>query len=214
MLEIKSFTFNPFGENTFLLYNEKKEVLIIDPGAYFEEERKTLLDFLSSEGLKPIRLLNTHCHVDHVFGNHLIFQKFGLKPEIHAAEKSVLDLAAAAGLQYNLPFTMPPDPQNFLDEKDTIALGEDVLSILFTPGHSPGSISFYCEKQSFLIGGDVLFRESIGRTDLSGGDHETLIKSIKEKLFSLPDETSVYSGHGPATTIGYEKQHNPFVNQH
>ncbi len=211
MLEVKSFMFNPFQENTFLLFNEQKEVLIIDPGAYFEPERKTLLNYLSAEKLTPVRLLNTHCHIDHLFGNRLIFDHFGLRPEFHKWEKPVFEGAVKASTLYNIPFEGSPKPSGFLTETDKIRLGEDTLSILLTPGHSPGSLCFYCEKQGFLIGGDVLFRESIGRTDLPGGDYSTLEHSIREKLYQLPEETVIYPGHGPITTVGHEKASNPFV---
>lgn len=211
MVEIKSFTFNPFQENTHLLYNDKKEAIIIDPGAYFEKEQHILLDFIERNELQPLRLLNTHCHLDHIFSNNLIAKKFHLSPEIHKKEEYILTNSFAVGMQYNLPFEASPQPKSFLNEQDKLFLGDDELSILFTPGHSPGSICFYCKKQNFLIGGDVLFRESIGRTDLPGGNHEVLLQSIREKLFPLPDNTIVYSGHGPTTTIGHEKTHNPFI---
>jgi len=211
MMKIKSFKFNPFEENTYLLYHDNGEALVIDPGAYFEAEQKTLLHFLSSERLRPVRLLQTHAHLDHVLGCRLIFNHFSLKPELHALDKPILDNAVATGQQYGLSLAPPPEAGNILSEEDTISLGEDTLSILFTPGHSPGSICFYCPEQHFLIGGDVLFRESIGRTDLPGGHHETLLQSIREKIFTLPEETVVYPGHGPATTVGHEREHNPFV---
>ncbi len=211
MLEVKSFTFNPFQENTFLLINERKDCFIIDPGAYFKKEQQILLNYIESNKLSPIRLLNTHCHLDHVFGNKLIFDHFGLKPEFHKWEKAILAQSTEAGLRYDLPLEPSPEPENYLEEKDRLQLGEDQLSILLAPGHSPGSLCFYCEKQSFLIGGDVLFNESIGRTDLPGGNAEFLTASIREKLYLLPDETVVYTGHGPETTIGHEKQFNPFV---
>ncbi len=211
MLEVKSFIFNPFQENTFLLFNEKKEVLIIDPGAYFAPEQKILLNYLSVEKLNPVRLLNTHCHIDHIFSNQLIFDRFGLRPEFHQREKPVFDDAVKASVLYNIPFEGSPAPSAFLTETDEIQLGEDTLSILLTPGHSPGSLCFYCKKQGFLIGGDVLFRESVGRTDLPGGDYHTLENSIREQLYQLPEETVIYPGHGAETTIGHEKEYNPFV---
>ncbi|HLR38321.1 MAG TPA: MBL fold metallo-hydrolase, partial [Chitinophagaceae bacterium] len=166
MLEIKSFTFNPFQENTYILHNEQKRALIIDPGAYFKEEKNALLAYITEKELVPLRLLNTHCHLDHVFSNKLVAEKYNLLPEINKAESDILASAVSYGLKYELSFEASPAPKKFLNEKDTIKLGEDSLSIFLAPGHSPGSICFYCEKQNFLIGGDVLFRESIGRTDL------------------------------------------------
>ncbi|TAN12061.1 MAG: MBL fold metallo-hydrolase [Chitinophagaceae bacterium] len=211
MIDLKSFIFNPFQENTYLLINGKGSCFIIDPGCYFINERKALQDVLSQDGLSPLRLLNTHCHLDHIFGNKLMDNLFGLKPWIHSLEQPVLDRSPQAGQMYNMPFDPSPNPAGYLTDREEIRLGEDILKVIFTPGHSPGSICFYCEEQQFLIGGDVLFRESIGRTDLPGGDFKTLETSIRERLYTLPDEVIVYSGHGPKTTVGYEKKHNPFV---
>jgi hydroxyacylglutathione hydrolase len=211
MLSIKTFVFNPVQENTYILFNEKKEACIIDPGCYFEEERNTLTLFIEENGLKPILLVNTHCHLDHVFGNKYVAEKWGLKPHIHPKEKPVLDNALTAAERYDLPFDNYTGDVVFIKEKQTIQIGDDELDISFVPGHSPGSISFYYEPGKFVIGGDVLFNGSIGRTDLDGGDFDTLINSIQTQFFTLPDETKVYSGHGPVTTIGYEKMNNPFV---
>lgn len=210
MLKIKSFEFSPIQENTYILYNEFKDCIIIDPGCYFDEEKDTLVQFIHEMGLKPVMLLNTHCHLDHVFGNKFISEKFGLTLHIHENEKPVLAFAPASGLMYNMPFDNYTGEFVFLKDHEKIKLGEDELQVILTPGHSPGSLSFYSEKDKFVISGDALFFRSIGRTDLPLGNHELLIKSIREKLFSLPGETIVYSGHGPATTIGDEKAENPF----
>ncbi|MEQ1798101.1 MAG: MBL fold metallo-hydrolase [Lacibacter sp.] len=211
MFTVKAFTFSPIQENTYLLYNEKGKALIIDPGCYFEEEREMLSSFLQQNNLELQLLLNTHCHLDHVFGNKWIHETFGLLLHIHQKEKQVLDFAPASGLMWNMPFDNYNADLTYIKEGEEILLDDDRLKILFAPGHSPGHVCFYCKEQGFVIGGDVLFRQSIGRTDLPGGSHETLIQSIKTQLFTLPDETIVYSGHGPATTIGYEKKHNPFL---
>lgn len=210
MLKIKSFEFSPIQENTYILYNEFNDCVIIDPGCYFDDEKEELVQYIDKMGLKPKMLLNTHCHLDHVFGNKFIAEKFGLTLHIHENEKPVLAFAATSGLMYNLPFDNYTGDLIFLKEHEKIRLGDDELDILLTPGHSPGSLSFYCKKENFVISGDALFYRSIGRTDLPLGNHETLIKSIREKLFSLPAETKVYSGHGPVTTIGEEKEENPF----
>lgn len=210
-MEIQHFTFNPFQENTYLLINEKKDCIIIDPGCYFEEERKELLTYIETKGLKVTRLLNTHCHLDHIFGNRLVAKTYGVGLEIHAKDKMVLDRQPEIGKMYNVPFDPSPEPVSYLVEGEKIIFGEDELEILLTPGHSPGSVCFYSADQHFLIGGDVLFYQSIGRTDLPGGHHQTLLNSIHEKLFVLPDDVKVYPGHGPATTIGFEKAHNPFL---
>ena len=212
MLKVKSFVFSPIQENTYLLYNEFNACAIIDPGCYFPEEQDELKAFITQSGLKPLMLLNTHCHLDHVFGNKFVAEAFGLRLQIHEKEKAMLDFAPASGLMYNMPFDNYTGELSFLKEGDKIKLGEDELQVIEAPGHSPGHVCFYCAGQNFIISGDVLFNRSIGRTDLPGGDHESLLKNIREKLFVLPDETVVYSGHGPATTIGEEKRENPFLN--
>ena len=212
MLKIKSFVFSPIQENTYLVYNEFGDTLIIDPGCYFPEENDVLKAFITQSGLKPQMLLNTHCHLDHVFGNKFVAETYGLTLQLHQNEKRMLDLAPASGLMYDMPFDNYQGQFIYLKEGDRVLLGEDELKVIEAPGHSQGHICFYCAKQNFIIGGDVLFNRSIGRTDLPGGDHEQLLKSIREKLFVLPDETVVYSGHGPVTTIGEEKRENPFLN--
>lgn len=212
MFQIKSFVFSPIHENTYVLYNELKECIIIDPGCYFDEEKDLLKDFISKSGLMPKMLLNTHCHLDHVFGNKFISETYQLVLHLHEKEKQVLSFAPAAGLMYNMPFDNYNGEFVLLKEGDTITLGTDELKVIEAPGHSPGSICFYCPKQHFIIGGDVLFQRSIGRTDLPGGNHQALLNSIKEKLLVLPDNTKVYSGHGDPTFIGEEKMYNPFLN--
>ena len=211
MLKIKSFEFNPIQENTYILYNEFNECIIIDPGCYFDPEKDELVRFIDQNGLKPVMLINTHCHLDHVFGNKFIAEKYNLTLQIHEGERIVLEAAPVSGLMYSMPFDNYEGEFIFLNEGDTIKLGEDELQVLLTPGHSPASISFYNPKGKFVISGDVLFKNSVGRSDLPGGDHEVLIRSIREKLLTLPDETAVYSGHGPATTIGAERRNNPYL---
>jgi hydroxyacylglutathione hydrolase len=211
MLQIKSFVFNPIQENTYILFNEQKECLIIDPGMYFEEEKEAMQNFIIENNLIPKGLLNTHCHLDHVFGNKFIAETYNLTLQIHKGEKPVLDFAPVVALQYNMPFDNYAGDFIYLKEGDTIKLNNDVLTIIEAPGHSPASICFYCKQQNFIIGGDVLFQRSIGRTDLPGGDYETLISNIRNKLLILPDETKVYSGHGDVTTIGEEKRYNPYL---
>jgi hydroxyacylglutathione hydrolase len=211
LLQIQSFVFSPIQENTYLLYNEQQQCAIIDPGCFDDTERNQLSAFIEANGLQPVLLINTHCHLDHVFGNKYVAEKYGLTLHIHPNEKLVLEFAPTAGLMYNMPFDNYTGEFIYLNENDIVKLGDDELKVLLTPGHSPGSISFYCAAQQFVISGDVLFQNSIGRTDLPGGDTNTLIKSIKEKLFILPDEVTVYSGHGPATSIGREKRGNPYV---
>ena len=211
MINVKAFTFNPVEENTYVLYNDQHQCCIIDPGCYFQKERDELKTFIEKTGLKPTLLLNTHCHLDHVFGNKFIHDTWGLTLHIHEKEKPVLDFAPKAGEMWQLPFDNYEGDLVFIKEGEKIKLGSDVIEIRFTPGHSPGSICFYHEPGKFVIGGDVLFNGSIGRTDLPGGDFDTLINSIKSQLFTLPDDTKVYSGHGPVTTVGFEKMNNPYL---
>ena len=211
MLTIKQFTFNPVQENTYVIYGEKGECCIIDPGCYFTNERNELKNFISDRGLRPKYLLNTHCHLDHVFGNKFIHDEYGLTLHFHRNEQLLFDNAPASGLMFGLPFDQYKGEIIYLEDGTTIELEDQSLELLLTPGHSPGSISFYCEAQQFVIAGDVLFQMGIGRTDLPGGDFDTLITSIETKLFVLPDGVVVYPGHGPKTTVGYEKLHNPFM---
>ena len=211
MLQVKFFSFSPVQENTYVLFNQSGNAIIIDPGCYFGAEQEMLKEFLKSKNLSPVQLMNTHCHLDHVFGVKWVNEEFGLELYIHPNEEIMLQFAPESGKKWGLPFENYTGPLHFLHEGDIIKLDEDELKVIEAPGHSPGSICFYCEAQNFIISGDVLFRESIGRTDLPGGNHEQLIKNIKEKLLILPDETVVYSGHGMPTTIGYEKMNNPFL---
>jgi len=211
MLKVKVLTFSPIQENMYILYNEQHKAIIIDPGCYFSAEQETLKNFIKDTGLTPVQLLNTHCHLDHVFGNKWVHDTWGLELYLHSGEEQMLKLAPLSGEKWGLPFQNYTGPLHFLEEGDTIQLGQDQLQVILAPGHSPASLCFYHQQQGILIGGDVLFHESIGRTDLPGGDHATLLKSIREKLFVLPDQTTVYPGHGSSTTIGHEKLHNPFL---
>lgn len=212
MLTVHSFTFSPIQENTYIISNSNNECIIIDPGCYYEEEREKLAAFIKQSNFKPIKLINTHCHLDHIFGNEFVYKTYGLEAHFHALEEQVLRFAPASGLMYGLPFETYTGSMHFLNPGDEISVGTDKLNILFTPGHSPGSLSFYAEADGFVIAGDALFAGSIGRTDLPGGDYDQLIVSIKTNLLTLPESTVVYSGHGPSTTIGAEKKSNPFLN--
>jgi glyoxylase-like metal-dependent hydrolase (beta-lactamase superfamily II) len=211
MLTVKSFVFSPLQENTYVLFNQKDACCLIDPGCYFGNERLALREYVEQQGLTPVLLLNTHCHLDHVFGNKFVYDTWDLPLHLHEKEKPVLEVAVEMGLAWELPFENYRGELNFLTPGQRVTLGDDQLDVLFLPGHSPGSVGFYCKRQGFLIGGDVLFREGIGRTDLPGGDHATLLRSIREQLWLLPDKTVVYPGHGEPTTIGWEKAHNPFL---
>ena len=212
MLKIKSFVFSPIQENTYLLYNEFNQCAIIDPGCYFGAEKEVLTQFVKDNSLTVLHLLNTHCHLDHVFGNKYVAETYSLTPQIHKNEEQVLAFAPTSGLMYDLPFDNYTGQLLFLKEGDVVTIGKDELLVIEAPGHSPGHICFYNKAQGFLIGGDVLFNRSIGRTDLPGGNYDELIKNIKEKLLVLPNKTIVYSGHGETTTIGEEKVENPYLN--
>ncbi len=211
MLTVQPFTFNPVQENTYVVYNEKGDCCIIDPGCYFASEEQELKNFIEKNGLQPVYLLNTHCHLDHIFGNRFVQKTFGLSLYLHKLEKPVLEHGPASGQLWQLPFDNYDGELNYLDEGEVVRIGEDELHVLFTPGHSPGSISFYNAEAKFVISGDVLFQGSVGRTDLPGGDFTILQESIKTKLYTLPADVIVYSGHGESTTIGDEMKGNPFV---
>lgn len=211
MIHLHTFTFNPYQENTYLLYTDDGKCIIIDPGMYWPDEKNEFLDFLQNRNLEPVMLLNTHCHIDHVLGNHFIHENFGLIPQFHENEVPILVAVQNYAPQMGFNYDVSPIPLEFLQEAGTIRCGAEELEMIFVPGHSPGHLCFYHRKQGFIIGGDTLFLNSIGRTDLPGGNHEQLLRNIREKLFSLPGETVVYPGHGPHTTIGFEKQNNPFL---
>ncbi len=211
MISIKTFVFGPFQENTYLLYDETKECVIIDPGCYDSKEQAELETFISSNNLKPVKLLNTHCHLDHIFGNGFTAAKYNLNLEINKDETPVFASYLSSSNMYGFNAAPSPSPSAYLKENDIIKFGNSTLEMLFTPGHTPGSITFYNSKQKFMITGDVLFYGSIGRSDLPGGDSETLISSIKNKLLPLGDDYKVYCGHGPSTTIGFERMNNPFL---
>ena len=205
-------TFSPFQENTYVVYDETKECVIIDPGCYGPDEERELQRFVENAQLRPVRLLNTHGHLDHIFGNAFVSETYGLPVETHRGELPVYAAAPQVALQYGIPFPKPsPTPTVFHEAGDTLTFGRTTFEVILAPGHSPASIAFYCRAADLLLGGDVLFRESIGRTDLPGGNHATLLHSIRTQFYPLPDATVVYPGHGPETTIGYEKRRNPFV---
>ncbi|WP_226390355.1 MBL fold metallo-hydrolase [Penaeicola halotolerans] len=211
MIHIKTFTFNPFQENTYLLYDDTKEAVLIDPGCYEKYEREELSSFVAKEGLKLKFLLNTHCHIDHVLGNQWAKNTFQIPLIMHEADLPVLASIPSYASNYGFQQYEASQPDRFVDEGDVISFGESRLSIRFVPGHAPGHIVFISEADGFCIAGDTLFSGSIGRTDLPGGDHETLLSAIQEKLYTLADDMVVYPGHGPSTTIGKEKSTNPFV---
>jgi len=212
MITVQSFVFNPFQENTFVLYDDFKECVIIDPGCLEDEEKHQLTSFIKDNGLKPTHLLNTHCHIDHVIGNLFVADTYQVGLEIHEDDLSILNALQSTAQAYGFQDIEPsPVPVGFLDEGIPVEFGNSKLDVLHVPGHSPGHVVFVDNAQKFMIAGDVLFYGSIGRTDLPGGDHNTLITGIKQKLFTLGDDYQVYCGHGPSTNIGFEKTNNPFL---
>ena len=211
MISVQSFTANPYQENAYVLFDESNECIIIDPGAYTSQEQNELSRFIESSQLKPVKLLNTHCHIDHVLGNAFVHSMYGLLPEFHSLELELLHAIPGYAPQMGIRYELSPLPETFLPESGNIAFGQSTLELIFAPGHSPGHLCFYSPADNFLIGGDVLFYQSIGRTDLPGGNHQQLLDNIKHKLFNLPTDCVVYPGHGPSTQIGFEKAHNPFL---
>ena len=210
MIQIQNFVFNPFMENTYVLYDETKEAIVIDPGCYEQAEKDELTDFIEANELKVVKLINTHCHVDHVFGNAFIKKKYGVTLTIHKEDEATLKAVEVYAPAYGFQNFENTEAEEFYDEGDQVIFGNSTLDVYFTPGHAPGHVVLVNQEQNICIGGDVLFDGSIGRTDLPGGDFDTLIKSIHEKVFALNDDTVVYSGHGGTTTVGKEKVSNPF----
>lgn len=209
-MTIKTFTFNPFQENTYLIYDETGNAAIIDAGCLQQSERLFLKNFISENELTLKKVLNTHLHLDHQFGNKFLFETYGISPEVGEEDVFLLENVAQQAAMFGLPLQeSAQQPGAFLTDKQRIVVGNMELLALHCPGHSPGSMCLYAEKDGVLFAGDVLFQGSIGRTDLQKGDYATLICSITTQLLVLPDETVVYSGHGATTTIGNEKKFNP-----
>lgn len=210
VMDVQYFTFNGFEENTYILYDETKECVIIDPGCIEPEEKEALIDFIAENELTVKYLLNTHCHVDHVLGNAFVKEKYKVPFIIHKADLPVLKAVKVYAPNYGFFQYQEAEPDSFLNEGDVVSFGNQQLKVLFVPGHAPGHVAFYNEKEKVLVSGDVLFYNSIGRTDMPGGNFDTLIESIHQKLFTLPDDVTVYPGHGQETSIGFEKKTNPF----
>ena len=211
MINVHYFAFGPFQENTYVLWDETKECIILDPGNSTAGENKKLSDFISQNNLNVKRLILTHAHIDHINGNKYVFDTYNLLPEVHKDDVYFIEKHLSSATMYGLSVEQSPMPKAFIKEGDVISFGNSSLQTLHTPGHSPGSISYYNLQDKFIIGGDVLFYGSIGRSDLPMGNHDILIKSIVEKLIPLGDDMKVYSGHGMPTTIGFERMNNPFL---
>lgn len=211
MINIETFAFNDFHENTYLLYDHSGECIIVDAGCEDEAEKEQLTAYIEEHGFRPVKLVNTHCHVDHILGVAFLAEKYGIPFYIHPEEKFLFSHSKSQADFFGLRLEMPPEPEAYLNGGDVLKFGESTLEIIHIPGHSPGGILLYSPEQKFLLSGDVLFQQSIGRTDLPGGDYDSLVNGIREKLFGLDPDTRVYPGHGPPTSIRDEKASNPFL---
>lgn len=211
-MKLKSFTFNQFYENTFIVSDSTNNCIIVDPGCYSNDEKNILKKYIEDNNLNPVKLINTHCHIDHILGNKFVAKTWDLNLETHQNDIELLENSSEIAHVYGfIDYEKSPSTTQFLNEGDVLEFGNSKLKILYTPGHAPGHISLYSKEEKFIISGDVLFKNSIGRTDLPGGDFNVLIESIKTKILCLDDDTVVYCGHGPATTVGYERVNNQFL---
>ena len=211
MIKVNSFQFNPFQENTYLLHDETREAVIIDAGCYDKEEREELISFIEINNLKVVKLINTHSHIDHVLGCAFVKEYYNVQLGIHKLDEPTLRSVKVYAPTYGFVHYEDATADYFIEEGEKIKFGNSELEVLFVPGHAPGHIAFLNREQKLCISGDVLFHRSIGRTDLPGGDFNTLIKSIKEKIFPLGNDMVVHPGHGPSTTVGDEIKNNPFL---
>lgn len=212
MIQVDTLTFNPFQENTYILSDETRQCVIIDPGCLSEAENNQLANFIQQKGYQPVGLWFTHLHLDHVFGSKFAKETYGLQPAAHHGDTPMLAQTRTYAQTFGVQMTHDPAPiELFFQPGQTVAFGHSNLTTIHIPGHSPGSLVYYSEADRFCIAGDVIFHESIGRTDLPGGSYEQLVGGILSELMALPDDTKVYPGHGPATTIGHERAHNPFL---
>lgn len=212
-MKVAFFTFNPFSENTYILSDDSGECVLVDPGMSDESEEGIIYDYLTARALRPVKVLNTHCHIDHILGNHAVCSRFGIPLYAHQLELSTIQRAPVASLMWGVPYRETPAPDHFIEENEVIRFGHTELEVRFTPGHAPGHVVFIDHKSETIIAGDVLFKGSVGRVDLPGCNAADLVQSIQTKLYTLPDHYVVYPGHGPATTIGDEKKSNAFVRE-
>lgn len=211
MIQIHQLTFGPFSENTYLISDVDKNAIVVDPGMYLPEDNARFFEYVNSQQLKLNRMILTHAHLDHVFGVNWVNETYDLLPEVHPDDKIIYDNAVTVATQYGLQMNSLVSPIVGLESGTVFEFGGAKFDIYHAPGHSPGSVCFYCKSERILIAGDVIFQGSIGRTDLPGGDFDTLISSIRNVVLQLPDDVIVYSGHGPLTTIGQERISNPFL---
>ena len=211
MIKVQKFVVNPLGENSYIVSDDTRECIFIDPGFHYEEEYQEVKDYIKDNRLIPVKITNTHCHFDHILGVEFVRNEYNIPFCAHADDAFWVERAIDQGGMFGFNIKSVAPIEEFLKENDYINFGTSKLEIIHVPGHSPGHVVFYSKTDKILIAGDVLFYGSIGRTDLPGGNFETLISGIKNKLFILPDDTKVFSGHGPETTLGFEKKTNPFL---
>lgn len=211
MITVAKFMVNQLGENSYILSDESGECIFVDPGFYFDEERDEVRAYIAENKLTPVKIANTHCHFDHVMGVEFLRKEYGIPFYAHKEDAFLVDRANAQAQMFGMEMEPVQPADLFFDEGEKVSFGQSELEIIHVPGHAPGHVVFYSKADNFVVVGDVLFYGSIGRTDLPGGDYDTLISGIKNKLFQLPDDTKVYSGHGPETTLGFEKNTNPFL---
>jgi len=211
MLKVHTLIYSPWQENTYVISADNGDCIIIDPGCLTADEQQHLVSFLTTNNFTPKKLLNTHLHLDHVFGNRFVCERYNLGAEAHEDDEFWIEQTVPYAAQMGMQLEQnPPALKGYLKHNQEIEFGGSIIKVLHIPGHSPGGVALYCEKEGFVIAGDVLFRESVGRADLPGGDFDTLIAGIKQHLLTLPMNTIVYSGHGPTTTIEHESKHNMF----
>jgi hydroxyacylglutathione hydrolase len=211
MIRIIPFVFNPFQENTYLIYDETGECVVLDAGCHSNEEKSQIQSYMTKYGIRPVKLINSHCHIDHILGNNFFVKTYGLTLSANQADEYLIVNAISNAEVFGLEIDQPPSINVNLNDGDSIRFGKSELNVIHVPGHTPGCIALYSEKEQFVMVGDTLFEGSIGRTDLPGGNHATLINSIQSKLLVLPDQVKVYPGHGRPTSIGKEIKNNPFL---
>lgn len=209
-MKIQSFVFNPFYENTYIISDDEGISFVVDPGCYEEHEREEISDYIETNKLHIVGVYNTHCHIDHVLGNYFIKSKYSVPVHIPVDEQEVLRSVAVYAPSWGITGFDDHQADKLIPNEGIIEIGQLSFEIIHSPGHSPGHLAYYHRDSNVVIAGDIIFRDSIGRTDLPGGNHEQLLQNIRTKIFTLPDETKIYSGHGPSTTVAYERANNPF----
>ena len=214
MIKVEKFVYNSFQENTYVLFDETNECIIVDAGCYEDYEKENLVSFLDSKSLKPVHLICTHGHIDHILGMEFLCKKYNLYLEVHKGDLRIIEMVSTYGTMYGFDVETPSNVKGILEDGGKVLFGNSELDILHVPGHSAGSIALLSKEDKFAIVGDVLFKGSIGRTDLPGGDYDIIMDSIGRKLMTLDENTIVYSGHMSETTIGIEKRSNPFITEY